>query len=110
MGNAVTYKLKDLRLVYASVPDDGSHNQKKVVMRKLNVKQSINSSLANINVRVPAVCSLFHVLLTLGLKNTPKYNNQTLHAVPNLTSTQFLFNNSSNSLVTYRIRSNVELI
>jgi len=111
MGNAVTYNLKDLRLVYASVPDDGSHNEKSVIMRKLNVKQSINSSLSNINVRVPAVCSAVSCSFNVqSQENTPKYNNQTLHPVPNLTSTQFLFNNSSNSLVSYRIRSNAELI
>ena len=111
MGNAVIYRLKDLRLVYASVPDDGSHSEPKTVMRKLNVKQSINSSLSNINVRVPAVCSAVSCSFNVqSQENTPKYNNQTLHPVPNLTSTQFLFNNSSNSLVSYRIRSNAELI
>ena len=111
MGNKVEYKLRNLRLVYATVPDDGSHSEKAVVMRKLNVKQSINSALANVNVRVPAVCSAVSCSFNVqAQENTPKYNNQVLHPVPNLSSTQFLFNSSTNAMVTYRIRSNAELI
>ena len=110
MASVVAYNLKNLRLTFNSVPDDGSREA--VVLRsKLNIKQSIQSSLANINVRVPAVCDSVSCSFNVQAEeNTPKYNNQVLHAVPNLTSTQFIFNDSTNSLVSYQIRNNAEII
>jgi hypothetical protein len=110
MSNAVSYNLKDLRVTFNSVPDDGS-NEPITLSRKFNVKQSIQSSLSNINVSVPAPCSAVSCSFNVqSQENAPKYNNLALHAVPNLTSTQFLFNDSTNSLVSYQIRNNAELI
>ena len=110
MASVVDYRLKNLRLTFNSVPDDGS--KELVALRtKLNIKSSIQSSQANINVRVPAVCDAVSASFNVqSQENTPKYNNQVLHAVPNLTSTQFIFNDSTNSLVSYQIRNNAEII
>ena len=110
MASAVSYKLKDLRVTFNSIPDDGS-NESVTLSRKLSVKQSIQSSLSNVNVRVPADCSAVSCSFNVqSQENSPKYNNLALHAVPNLTSTQFIFNDSTNSLVSYQIRNNAELI
>jgi len=110
MAQPVSYKLKDLRVTFNSVPDDGS-NEPVQLSRKLNLKQSIQSSLSNVNVRVPAVCSAVSCSFNVQAEeNSPKYNNLALHPVPNLTSTQFIFNDSTNALVSYQIRNNAELI
>ena len=106
----VQYALKNLRLTYQTVPETGE--EKPVACRaKLNIKQSIQSSRANINVRVPAKCD--SVSCSFGvqsLENTPKYDNQQLHPIPNLYATQFIFNDSTNSLVSYQIRNTAEII
>ena len=106
----VQYALRDLRLTYQTVPETGSESP--VACRaKLNIKQSIQSSRANVNVRVPAKCD--SVSCSFGVQsyeNTPNYDNQQLHQVPNLATSQFIFNDSTNSLVSYQIRNNAELI
>jgi hypothetical protein len=110
MESVVTYSLKNLRLVYVSVPDDGS-NQPVACRTKLNVKQSIQSSNANINVRVNAPCDAVSISFNVqAQENSPKYNNLVCHPVPNLTSTQFLFNDQTNALVSYQIRNNAEIL
>ena len=55
MASVVSYNLKNLRLTFVSVPDDGS-NTPIPCRAKINVKQSIQSSQANVNVRVNAPC------------------------------------------------------
>ena len=109
-ANVVAYALKDLRLVYVSVPDDGS-NDPIPVRTKLNVKQSIASAKANVNVRVNASCDAMSASFQVqSQENSAKYNNLVCHPVPNLVSTQFLFNDQTNSLVSYQIRNNAEII
>ncbi len=110
MADGVKYELKNLRLTYVSVPDDGS-NQPVPCRAKLNVKQSIASSNANINVRVNAPCDAVSMSFNVqSQENTAVYNNLVCHPVPNLTSTQFLFNDQTNSLVSYQIRNNAEIL
>tara|TARA_Y100000361_G_scaffold136395_1_gene137016 strand:- start:502 stop:1662 length:1161 start_codon:yes stop_codon:yes gene_type:complete len=110
MASIVAYKLKDLRLVYVSVPDDGSNNP--IPCRtKINVKQSIASSKANVNVRVANSCDAVSCSFQVqSQENSSKYNNLVCHPVPNLTSTQFLFNDQTNSLISYQIRNNAEIL
>lgn len=110
VASNIEYKLKDLRLTFNSIPDDGS-SEPVPCRAKLNIKQSIQSSKANINVRVPAKCDSVSCSFNVqSQENTPKYDNQVLHQVPNLSTTQFIFNDSTNSLVSYQIRNNAELI
>lgn len=110
MASVVSYNLKNLRLTFVSVPDDGS-NTPIPCRAKINVKQSIQSSQANVNVRVNAPCDAVSISFNVqSQENSPKYNNLVCHPVPNLTSTQFLFNNSTNSLVSYQIRNNAEIL
>ena len=110
VASVVSYSLKDLRLVYVSVPDDGS-NEPIPVRTKINVKQSIQSSQSNVNVRVNAPCDAVSISFNVqAQENSPHYNNLVCHPVPNLTSTQFLFNDSTNSLVSYQIRNNAEIL
>jgi len=109
-GSSITYALKDLRLTYVTVPDDGS-TEPLVMRRKLNVKQSLTSANSSINVNVPAVCDSFSASFQVqAQENTPKNNNYTLHTPPNLTQAQILFNNSNQNTISYVIRSIPELI
>ena len=105
VNSKVTYVIRDLKLRFTSSPDDGT-DQALLLKTKLNLKQSIQSSFANIQTRVPAICSAVTVSFQPQIQeNTPTYNNYQLHEVPNLIQTQFLFNSSTNTLISYLIKS-----
>ena len=105
------YVLRDLRIVYTTSPEPDNMSEPVVLRTKLNIKQSIQSSFSNVQTKVPAVCSAMSASFqTQANENQAKYNNMELNAVPNLTQTQFLFNDSTNTLVTYLIKNNVEVI
>lgn len=111
VDNKVTYSLKDLRLVYRT--SDGMDNKSPVTLRRrINIKQSIQSSLANIQVKVPstqveAFSSSFQVQ---SQENTARYNNLTLEKIPELQQLTFLFNDQSNANITYLLKSNTEVL
>ena len=109
-GNT-SYSLKNLRLAFTSVMDDGNSTPSIPMRRKISIKQSLQSSFANVSVRVPAVCSAVSCsLLAQGKENSLTDNTQALEKVPNMTQTQFMFNDSTNSYVSYLIKSNSEVI
>ncbi len=107
----VTYSLQDLRLAFTSVMDDGQSTAQIPLRRKLAIKQSLQSGFANVSVRVPAVCSAVSCsLLAQGKENSLTENTQALEKVPALTQAQFMFNDSTNSYVSYLIKNNSEVI
>jgi hypothetical protein len=107
----VTYSLQDLRLAFTSVMDDGQSTAQIPMRRKLSIKQSLQSGFANASVRVPAVCSAVSCsLLAQGKENSLVDNTQALERIPNLTQSQFMFNDSTNSYVSYIIKANSEVI
>jgi hypothetical protein len=109
-GNT-SYSLKNLRLAFTSVMDDGNSTPSIPMRRKISIKQSLQSSFANVSVRVPAVCSAVSCsLLAQGKENSLTDNTLALEKVPNMTQTQFLFNSSTNSYISYLIKSNSEVI
>lgn len=109
-GNT-TYSVKDLRLVCRTT-NDLSNTSPIQLRRKINIKQSISSSLSNIQTKVPAdnVESFSASLQLQTHENTTFYNNLDLQPLPNLEQLQFLYNDQSNSQVSYLIRSDSEVI
>jgi len=105
------YTLSNLRLTYRTVPEMDNKNPI-TLRRRINIKQSIQSTLANIQVKVPsdrveAMSASFQVQ---SQENTYRYNNVDLEKIPNLKQLQFLFNDQTNSAITYLIRNNDEVI
>jgi len=112
VSTATTYSLSDLRLVYRTVPMDDGSKTPVTLKRRINIKQSVQSNLANIQVKVPsnrveAFSSSFQIQSD---ENTAVRNNLTLQKVPNLSQLTFLFNDQSNANVTYLIKSNSEVL
>lgn len=109
VNSQVDYKLRDLRLVYTTAPEP--KEMEPVMMRtKLNIKQSVQSRFANVQTKVPAVCSAVSCSFQVqDRENTATNNNLELNKVPLLTQTQFLFNDSTNTLISYLIKNNVEV-
>lgn len=110
VNSKVKYSVTNLRLRYTTSPMDD--NSDPVVLKtKLMIKNSIQSSFANIQTNVPALVSAVTVSFqTSANENTAVNNNLELNKVPSLTQTQFLFNDSSNTLVSYILRNNSEVI
>lgn len=110
-----TYELQNLRMVYKTVPhgDNSKPNTDPIVLRKrINIKQSIQSTLANIQVKVPSdrVEAFSGSFQIQSQEFEYRYNNNDLEKIPNLRQLQFLFNDQTNAAVTYLIKNNDEVI
>jgi len=109
-GNSATtgYSLKNLRILFNTVPDDGQMNQ--VNLRtKTSLEQVVNSNFTSLNLQVPAVCTgVSGSLMASSRLGNPKLSNYQQARLPNLQSLEFLFNNSQSEYITYQITSNVD--
>jgi len=99
----VTYKLKNLRLEFVSVPEDGKKNQT-LHRVKYHIKQSILSSTTNVSSKVPAVvqgvsCSF----VRQSNENAAAENSYRREEFPLLDNLQFLFNNATNEFIQYKL-------
>lgn len=111
VDSLLTWSLQDLRLAFTSTMDDGQSTEPVAMRRKLSIKQSLQSSFANVSVRVPAVCSAVSCsLLAQGKENSLRDNTTALEKIEGLTQLQFMFNDSTNSYVSYLIKNNSEVI
>jgi hypothetical protein len=112
VDSTTSYSISNLKLSFSSVPEDPSHMDDKSVMRTIiNLKQSIESSFANIGVKVPEICDRVSCSFQLqNQENTAKNNNTELAKVKGLTEVQFLFNDSTNSLISFLLRDYEEVV
>ena len=111
VDSTTKYTLKNLRLSFTSHPDDGTHDEPIPVRTMSNIKQSIQSSFANVSSKVPAVVSAVSCSFNYQSdENTPLNNNLALVKIPLVSQVQWLFNDSSNEYVSYVVRDNVEIV
>lgn len=112
VDNTTAYSISNLKLAFSSVPEDPASMNESLVMRTvINLKQSIESSFANIGVKVPAICDRMSASLQIqNNENTAKNNNYELNKIPNMDELTFLFNDSTNSLVSFQLRDYEEVI
>jgi hypothetical protein len=99
MGSALnnaqdSYTLKNPRLLYRSLPDNGKNKQ--TIMRTLyNTKNSFQSNLANIQVRAPVVASSVSVSFQKQSKEqTAPHSNYQMEKPRNINRVEFNFNNA----------------
>lgn len=108
--STLTYSLKNLRMLYCSTEVQPS--QVPTLMSNIySYKQSIQSSFANIQSKVPAICSA--VSLTFNKQSREGdfvESNTDLTLVPNVSEVVFSFNDSTNSLVSYSIKDREEYL
>lgn len=105
-----TYELSDLRVTYKSIadPKDPTPTQMGVVY---NVKSNILSGTASISANVPAVCDSVAISFIQDQHDSvPVYNSYKLENVQGLEEVQYLFNDSTNSLIAYVIRDQTEMV
>lgn len=103
------YVLRNIRLCYMTEPAGQSG---KVSMRtKLNIKQAVLSSFANISTKVPAVCNAVSCSFQKQTsENNIKFNNSQTEVLPLVDELQFLFNDSQNEYITFVIKDRIELL
>jgi hypothetical protein len=110
-SSQVSYNIKDLKMTFKSMPMDKAESAPVPLKTKLNIKQSIQSNFANVQAKVPGkVMAVSCSFQPQAEENTAKNNNQQLSKVPNLSETQFLWNDSTNQLISYVIKNNQEVI
>lgn len=104
------YQLFNLRVTYQSVEDDGSASQ--TGMRTVyNIKSNILSGAASISANVPALCSsVVMSFCDTRVENSLKDNALALEEPQAITEVQYLFNDQTNSLVTYIIDDRTEML
>jgi hypothetical protein len=110
MAAGTAYTLTDLRVTWRSVPDDGTDTPV-ALTRYLGVKQSIQSSNAALQLRVPAVCdAMFMTFLPQADEGQLIPNVTACHRPPQVSRVQFLFSDATNRLITYQLRTEVEIL
>lgn len=104
------YELKNLRVTYQSVADDGSSSQ--TGMRTIyNIKSNILSGAASISANVPALCSsVVMSFCDTAVENQLNENSLGLEEPQALTEVQYLFNDQTNSLITYVLEDRTEML
>jgi hypothetical protein len=112
MDNTVTYSLKNLKLSYRTTDDMSVVAKTSVLNKRMSIKSSIQSSLANIQAKVPSssVKAMFASFQEQSHENTNFWNNVALDKVPNLDEIQFLFNDSTNQFISFVIKSQPEVL
>jgi len=104
------YELSNLRCTFNSVPD--SKTPQKVSMRTIHaVKSNILSGSATVSANVNAVCDAVSIsFLKQSNENQPQKNNYALEHIKEFNQVQYLMNDQTNSLVTYRIEDQTEVL
>lgn len=108
----VNYSVKNLRVFFRSAADAGPQFDKPILAsRVLSVKQNFDTTNASLQVRVPAVCNSVSVsALETDKLNTLTANTLDLDKIDEVTQVEYLFNDATNQLITYRLRSQPEWI
>ena len=104
------YEIRNLRVSYKSVvdPKDPSPTEMGIVY---NVKSNILSGTASISANVPAVCDSVAISFVQDQHDSvPVFNSYKLENVQGLEEVQYMFNDSTNSLISYVIKDQQEMV
>lgn len=108
---ATDYKLKNLRLHYMTIPDDGKSVPVSLMTKKESVNTTVASRFANISSKVPISCNACSMsFIERDHENTLLHNNLALERLPGLDEVQFLFNDNQMNFITYKLEDEVEIV
>lgn len=104
------YQLKDLRLTFITVPDDGK-NEPVLMRQSIDLQQGVKSTFSTITTKAPTKACSGVVLSFLQNEKVSSfdYNYYQQEQLPNITSLQFLFNDSESRFITYEIKDPIEM-
>jgi len=105
-----TYRLSNLRMTFATVP--AVPTQQPISMRShLCLKSTINSNMANVSSKVPAICdSVFISFLPQNRESSRLFKNTELEKIPSLNKVRYMFNDSTNKFISYELKHVKEMV
>ena len=105
-----SYTLTNPRVIYQSLPDMGK-NQQTIMRSVYNIKNSIQSSFSNVQARVPAVADSVSVSFQRqNREQTAPHSNYNAEKPVGISEVQFLFNDSTNEYISYKITDITEML
>ncbi len=107
---ASNYELSNLRVTFRTVAAPA--RPEKVLMRTIHaVKSNLLSGTGTISVNVPAVCSGVSMsFIDTAREGAINHNSYALEIPQGLTEAQYMFNDATNSLVTYVLQDRTEML
>ena len=97
--------------MYQSTPDDGKYSPKYTMRIKAGIRQSVQSSFANISTKVPIVAdSFWATFIQQSEENSPTANGMKNERIPLLQELQIIWNDAMNQQITYTIQSEEEVL
>ena len=110
MSDAVyTYRLYNMRITFASVPE--APMQPIQLKSHICLKSTINSALANVSSKVPAVCNSVAISFIRQDRETHNlFKNTELAKLPSVEKVRFMFNDSTNKYISYELKNIPEMI
>jgi len=104
------YSLINLKCHYKSIVDN--QNPSPINMGVVyNIKSNILSTTASISANVPAVCdSVAMSFIPNSHENVPLYDSNKLENIEGLVEVQYIFNDQTNSLITYNLTDRTEML
>jgi hypothetical protein len=111
MAQGSKYTLKNVRLEYQTIPDDGKDSAI-LAHSYVNIKSTINSRQHNLSAKVPAsACNGVVVsYLEQARENDLKHNTLELQQFPLPDELSYLFNNSTQKYLTYNISDRRDMV
>jgi hypothetical protein len=111
VGGNVKYTLNNLRLVYTSVMDDGKYSPKYTARVRSDLKQSIQSSFANISTKAPIVAdSFFMSFIKLADEANATHNGLENQRLPDVKYVEFLWNDSFSQQYRYQMDNEQQIV
>lgn len=112
IGTSIKYRFSNLNCSFRSISDDGVYSKQYAYMIKGDLKQSIQSNFTNITTKFPLqnCSSMFASFIPQSLDNTNEGDSLACHQLPSVDELQFLFNDSSNQLITYQLDNQQEIL
>lgn len=111
IGNTVYYELLNLKLMFCSIPDDGVYAPSYQMRVKTSLKNSLQSSYANISTKVPMICdSMFCSVIQQANENNIMFNGLECQRPPNVEALQFIWSDSLSQEFRYELRSEEEIL
>ena len=107
----MNYSLRNLRLSYKTVPEDGV-NEKLLMRSYFSTKSTIQSQSASIQSRVPSdvVLGVSICFLKQSSEASPTENAYALEKLPNVESVRYMFSDTSNRFISYSITETSDLL
>jgi hypothetical protein len=111
IGSSIYYTLKNVKLLFCTIADNGVYAPAYQMRVKTSLKQSLQSSYANISTKVPMVCdSFFASVIQQSNENNNAYNGMELQRPPNVESLEYIWSDSLSQEYRYQLRSEEEIV